>query len=62
MGVDLNCLKYDTSAFCNSCKPGYALVNYICAQVDPNCVQFNAIQNVCEKCGSGLTIRGKNCV
>ena len=47
MGFDANCMGYDTSAFCKSCNPGYYLLNYLCAKIDPYCVDFDEEENEC---------------
>lgn len=33
---DANCGRYE-SAYCNKCKDGYYLQNYICYPIDANC-------------------------
>ena len=41
---------------------GFALVNYVCTAVDPNCSDFDNIQNVCRQCRNGMTAEGPKCV
>lgn len=47
MGIDPQCISYDTSAYCSKCKPGYYLLNYICTRVDPNCSNFDYSSSSC---------------
>lgn len=56
MGIDQNCISYDASAYCSQCKPGYFLNNYLCKQVDPNCVKFDYQANSCKECGNLMQI------
>lgn len=37
LGIDNFCQVYDTNSFCSQCVSGYALVNYVCTQIDVNC-------------------------
>mgnify|MGYP002375392763 FL=1 len=62
MGFDSNCLSYDASAYCGTCKPGYYLLNYICTKIDPNCVNFDSVGMQCLACGNGKTTKGSGCV
>jgi hypothetical protein len=62
MGPDPRCLRYDASAYCSQCQLGYSLLNYLCAQVDPNCLTFNAQAGTCEQCARGLSPSGRNCI
>lgn len=61
MGFDANCMAYDVSAYCSSCRPGFYLLNYVCAKVDPFCVSFNAELQTCSSCGGGKTPNGARC-
>lgn len=61
MGFDANCIIYDASAYCNACKPGYYLYNYICTLIDPSCYNFDAIQGICLACGNGKQPTGAKC-
>jgi hypothetical protein len=61
MGFDQNCMNYDVSAYCTSCKPGYYLLNYVCSKIDPFCVSFNYSSLSCSSCGGGKTASGAGC-
>lgn len=61
MGFDSQCISYDTSAYCNQCKPGFYIYNYICTRVDVNCVNFDYQAKSCNKCGNGMTPFGADC-
>lgn len=60
-GFDQNCITYDVSAFCSSCKPGYYLLNYICTRIDPFCVNFDYVSQICTECGGGKKVEGSGC-
>ena len=60
-GFDQNCITYDVSAFCSSCKPGYYLLNYICTLIDPYCVAFDQASQICNQCGGGKVPNGSKC-
>ena len=38
------------------------LVSYVCTPIDPNCTQFDSVQNVCKSCSGGKTAQGPQCV
>ena len=61
MGIDPYCTYY-TNSFCSKCVNGYALVQYVCTAIDPNCSNFDNIQNVCKTCKNNMTPQGPNCV
>lgn len=58
---DNNCARYE-SAYCNRCRDGYYLLNYQCAAVDGNCVQFDAVMNVCVECANGMYADRDRCI
>jgi hypothetical protein len=37
LGIDPFCQLYDPNSFCSQCVAGYALVSYVCTQIDVNC-------------------------
>jgi len=61
MGIDLNCIYY-TGPYCSQCANGYALINYICGSIDPNCLQFDSATNSCKQCTTGKIPMGPSCV
>jgi len=61
LGIDNYCQIY-TNSYCSQCVTGYALVSYVCSPVDPNCTQFDNIQNLCKSCSNGKTPQGPQCV
>jgi hypothetical protein len=60
LGIDPNCVQYSNS-YCTTCATGYSLQNYYCTAIDPNCIQFDSVNNVCQQCGGGKTPQGPNC-
>jgi len=61
MGIDPYCIWYESS-FCSRCVEGFALVSYICIQVDMNCIDFDNIRNVCRECKNGKRAEGSRCM
>jgi len=61
MGFDQNCMNYDVSAYCSQCRPGFYLLNYVCARIDPFCVNFDTATSTCSRCGGGRTPNGAAC-
>ena len=58
---DINCVHY-SSAYCDTCRIGFYLSNYMCVEVDPNCLDFNYDEKECESCRGGLIPEGPSCV
>lgn len=52
MGYDKYCERYSGS-YCERCSDGYYLSNYMCTQMDPNCVSWNAASGICLQCRVG---------
>lgn len=61
MGIDPYCVWYESS-FCSRCVEGFALVNYMCVQIDMNCVNFDNIRNLCKECKNGKRPEGSRCM
>lgn len=61
MGVDPQCAYY-TNSFCSRCNPGYALINYVCGEVDPDCLDFDEPNNSCRECRDGKVALGPSCI
>lgn len=60
LGIDPNCAQY-VNSYCSGCVSGYSLVNFWCNAIDPNCLTFDATNNVCMVCRRGKTPQGPNC-
>ena len=60
LGIDPNCAWY-VNSFCNRCYEGYALINYFCSDIDPNCTDFDQSSNTCRQCKEGIPM-GPSCV
>lgn len=58
---DANCARYE-SAYCNKCKDGYYLQNYICYPIDANCTQFDYRNMLCIVCANGMFASGNMCL
>lgn len=61
LGIDPFCTEYSNS-YCTTCMKGYALVNYICTGIDPNCTNFDNIRNSCLSCANNKVPQGPLCV
>lgn len=60
LGPDPFCTFY-SSAYCSQCTNGYSLQNYICVPIDPNCSQFDSLNNICRQCSNNKIPSGPNC-
>lgn len=61
LGIDPNCLQY-LNSYCSSCATGYSLINFWCTPIDPNCAQYDYVNNLCLSCAQLKTPQGANCV
>lgn len=60
LGLDPACEHY-TNSYCDQCATGFYLSNYVCTQIDQNCIQFDYQNSVCTSCHLS-TPQGPNCV
>lgn len=60
LGVDPNCAWY-TYSYCTKCAARFILINFWCYAIDPNCINFDYVNNICRACKAGKIPVGRNC-
>jgi hypothetical protein len=61
LGVDPNCSWY-TYSYCTKCAVKFMLINFWCRAIDPRCIKFDYVNNLCQACNAGKTPVGQNCL
>lgn len=61
LGIDPYCVYY-TNSYCSKCMNNFALINYMCSEIDPNCAQFDQATNTCLKCKKNMIAMGPSCI